>query len=175
LYQWEYTDGGATPALLRSYSGFPSTAFGNFSFDENYRYLAGLTVQAGPDAVELYEVSDLDRGPMLVDVSLFTPDNIQTVGYGNVYINRNRVFALNPNNGLVAFSFAPKLSVRTEGGNVIISWPTTLAEYGDYVLKATDEPARTGGSIVAHTLVGNEYQATVSAAAAKQFYYLVKE
>lgn len=175
LYQWEYTEGGTTPALLRSYSGFPSTAFGNFSFDENYRYLAGLTVQTGPDAVEFYEVSDLDRGPMLVDVSLFTPDNIQTVGYGNVYINRNRVFALNPNNGLVAFSFAPKLSVRVEGGNVIVSWPTTLAEYGDYALKATDEPALSGGSTVAHTLVGNEYQATVPTASARKFYYLVKE
>jgi hypothetical protein len=175
LYQWEYTNDVTTPVLLRSYSGFPSSAFGNFSFNEDYRYLAGLTVQPGPDAVELYEVSDLDRGPMLVDIALFTPDNIQTVGYGNVYLNRSRVFALNPNNGLVAFSFAPKLSVRAEAGNVIVSWPTTLTDYADYVLKATDEPALSGGTTVAHTLVGNQYQATVPAAGAKKFYYLVKE
>lgn len=173
LYQWSYT--GATNApLLRSYSGFPSSAFGNFGFNENYRYLAGLTVQTGPDAVELYDVSDLERGPMLVDIGLFTPDNAQTVGYGNVCISRSRVFALNPNNGLVAFSFAPKLSIRAAGTDVIVSWPNTLAEYGDYVLKATDEPSLTGGVTIAHTLQGNEYQATISPASARKFYYLVK-
>lgn len=175
LYQWEFTNGVTTPALLRTYSDLPSGAFGNFSFNEDYRYLAGLTVQSGPDVVELYEISDLDRGPMLVDIGSFTPDNIQSVGYGNVHINRNRVFALNPNNGLVAFSFAPQLKVRIEAGAVVVSWPNTLTEYGEFVLKATDEPALTGGTTVAHTLVGNEYRATIPTSAGKQFYYLIKE
>jgi hypothetical protein len=174
LYQWAYTNGATNAAVLRSYSGFPSPAFGNFSFNEDYRYLAGLTVQTGPDAVELYDVANLDRGPMLVDVALFTPDNTQTVGYGNVLVSRNRVFALNPNNGVAAFSFAPKLTIVPEGANVRISWPTTLVEYGDYVLKATDVPTLSGGTTIAHTLEGNEYQATVPASEVRKFYYLVR-
>ncbi|HEX5218385.1 MAG TPA: immunoglobulin domain-containing protein, partial [Verrucomicrobiae bacterium] len=174
LYQWAYTTGATNATLLRSYSGFPSSAFGNFSFDSKYRYLAGLTVQTGPDAVELYDISDLDRGPMLIDIGLFTSDNTQTVGYGNVHISHSRVFALNPNNGLVAFTFVPRLSIRNEGANVVISWPNTLAEYGEYVLKGTDEPTLTGGETVPHTLQGNEYQATVSPAASRKFYYLIK-
>ena len=174
LFQWSYTTGATNATVLRSYSGFPSSGFGNFSFDSKYRYLAGLTVQAGPDAVELYDVSDLSRGPMLVDTGLFTSDNTQTVGYGNVYVSRDRVFALNPNNGLVAFTFAPKLTIRNEGANIVISWPNTLTEYGDYVLKGTDEPTLTGGDTIAHTLQGNEYRATVSPVAARKFYYLVK-
>jgi hypothetical protein len=175
LYQWAYTNGATNAAVLRTYSGFPSSTFGNFSFNEDYRYMAGLTVQTGPDAVELYDVADLDRGPMLVDIALFTPDNTQTVGYGNVFISRDRLFALNPNNGLAAFSFAPRLSIRSEAGNVVISWPTTLVEYGDYVLKATDSPALTGGTTIAHTVQGNVYQATVPASATQKFYYLIKE
>lgn len=174
LYQWAYTPGATNAAVLRSYSGFPSSTFGNFSFSEDYRCMAGLTVQTGPDAVELYDVADLDRGPMLVDLALFTPDNAQTVGYGNVLVSRNRVFALNPNNGVAAFSFAPKLSIRTEGGNLIITWPTTLAEYADYVLKATDTPALSGGTTVTHTLQDNEYRATITASEVRKFYYLVK-
>jgi hypothetical protein len=133
LIQWEYTPGATAAPVLRTYTGFPEGNFGNFSFSSDHRYMAGLTIQAGADAVELYDISDLARGPMLIDSDLFPVDSPQTVGYGNVYIANNRVFALNPNNGVVAFSIpaqAPVLEITRNGQAVVLSWPASAQGYG---------------------------------------------
>jgi Concanavalin A-like lectin/glucanases superfamily/Immunoglobulin I-set domain len=178
LYQWQLNLAQSNAPLVRTYTGFPSSTFGNFSFSEDGRYMAGLTtISTGPDAVELYDISDLARGPMLVDVGLFPVDNIQTVNQGNVYIARNRVFALNPNNGLVAFSFslpggnAPTVGVRRSGNSLIIFWPSSVT---GYMLEATDSLSTPNWTTITSQVQGNENQAVVSPSGGSKFYRLKK-
>jgi len=175
LHQWAYQAGSTNAPLIRTYSGNPGEAIEQIGFDETYDHFAGFTVQSGPDQVELYDISDLFRGPMLVDVSPFASDNPQTVGYGNVLISRNRVFVLNPNNGVLALTYAPRLSIRSEGANVIVSWPRTLPDYANYTLKVADTVLLADAETVAHSAGAESYQATVQAGESQRFFFLTKE
>lgn len=176
LIQWQLNSPYTNAPLVRSFTGngFPSSGFQNFSFSEDNRYMAGIVVQTGADAVELYDVSDLDRGPLLVDTGLFPVDNTQGVNYGNVFVTKNRVIALNPNNGIVAFALPstdPEIGVRRTGSNLTIFW---AASHSGYLLEGSDSLTTPNWTVIPHTTVGAENQATVTTSGASKFYRLKK-
>ena len=124
--------------------------------------------------MELYDASNPDGAPVLLDSVLFASANEHTVNYGNVLISSNRVFALEPNNGVVAFYIQPPapaavLQINRTGNQIVLTWSTALT---GYVLEATATLPATTWTIVPHEVVGNQNTATVPTTSARQFFRL---
>jgi hypothetical protein len=180
LYLWDLNVSGQTAQMKRAYPDYPGDTFMNFSFSDDRRYLAGLKLQPGPDAVELYDVSNLSVEPVLLDSATFATDNDHTVNYGNVIIATNRVFALNPNNGLMAFSITapdpdprPVLTI-SKPGNLLLSWPATMR---GFVLESTPSLDSPSWTVVPHQTQteGDLNAATVEPAGNPRFFRLRRE
>lgn len=174
LYQWDLDLTALSATMRTNYLEFPGNSFMNFGFSEDREYMAGLNVQAGPDAVELYSMTNAASGPVLLDAAHFTADNTHSVGYGNVIISSNRVFALNPNNGIAAFRIGtpstenPSLTISGDE-NIVISWPAT---FEGFVLEATTDLVGGTWSTVAHQTVGGQNTVTVEADQPRRFFRL---
>lgn len=65
--------------------------------------LAGIAVET-PDSLRLYRVADLPNPPTLVEQELFPTDNPNANGTGSADFGGGRLYALNSNNGLLAFT-----------------------------------------------------------------------
>lgn len=173
LTQWALNPEANSASIVQSFAEFPRDGFANFSFSADGKYLAGLVVQDGPDAVEVYDVSDPSRAPILLDSGLFTSDNPHTVGYGNVYVIGSRVYALNPNNGLIAFEVAtstpPSVAISQSGADVRLAWP---ADLDNYELVSSPSLVAPTWTVVPHLTVGNENVATQPATGNSMFYRL---
>jgi len=64
--------------------------------------LAGIEI-ATPDNLKIYDLSNPDQAPALIIEKLFPTDNANGNNVGAVSFGPNRLFALNTNNGLLAF------------------------------------------------------------------------
>ena len=174
LYQWSLDSVGQTAVVQRAKLDFPGGTFSNFSFNEDRRYLAGLVIQPGADAVELYDASNPDGAPVLLDSVLFASANEHTVNYGNVLISSNRVFALEPNNGVVAFYITPPapqavLQINRTGNQIVLTWSSALT---GYILEAANTLPATTWTTVPHEVIGNQNTATLQTSGARQFFRL---
>jgi hypothetical protein len=69
--------------------------------------LAGINLLAGTDEVRLYDVTD-PANPVLLDTELFPVNNTNSNGIGALDWGNGMLFALNPNNGLMAFTVVPE-------------------------------------------------------------------
>ncbi|MGV3774570.1 MAG: LamG-like jellyroll fold domain-containing protein [Verrucomicrobiales bacterium] len=162
--------------LKRSFLDFPGEYFSNFSFSEDGQYLAGLVVTpTGPDAIEIYDVSNLDRNPILLDRASFTADNLNGVFGGNVLFAGDMLVALSSNNGIIAFELpgtntdAPELSISRDGNNVTITWP---AAAGGFALESAETVDAETWTVVLSTEVGEVRSATVPATGNARFFRL---
>ncbi len=83
------------------------------------------------------------------------------------------MYALDSNNGLVAYRLEPVLQITNAPPNVVLAWSS---EVSGYTLVATPSltPPITWTNVSAGTLVGNQYFVTNSAGAATLFYRLQK-
>jgi hypothetical protein len=123
----------------------PSLTLGGVFVDESRHLLAGVdfvgstTAPLAPDAVALYDISD-PSSPMLLGRYNFP---INEVANANVIcqtvIAGSRVYALDANNGLVAFNINPptsslQLSISSAGSNVSLTWANSNA-----VIQATSK------------------------------------
>ena len=174
LYQWNLESLNQIAMVQRAKLDFPGGTFSNFSFSEDRRYLAGLVIQPGADALELYDFTNPDGDPVLLDSVPFPTANEHTVFYGNVLISSNRVFALEPNNGVVAFYIHPPppaavLRIDRTANQIVLTWSSALT---GYVLEATDTLPATIWATVPHEVVGNENRATLPTSRARQFFRL---
>ena len=64
--------------------------------------LAGIDI-ATPDNLKIYDLSNPDQAPTLIIEKLFPTDNANGNNVGAVSFGPNRLYALNTNNGLMAF------------------------------------------------------------------------
>jgi hypothetical protein len=99
----------------------------------NQKFLAGTSLDVS-DNVRLYDISDLNGGPVLRDQEVFATLNVNNVvgGTGATTSGGNYVFALDSNNGLKAFLIntnyvAPLANFRITGvteqsGSVVLAW-----------------------------------------------------
>ncbi|MEW6156518.1 MAG: immunoglobulin domain-containing protein, partial [Verrucomicrobiota bacterium] len=90
---------------LAAHTGFPAS-LGQVALDRSRNLLAGInyaTSTSVPDTLDLYEVSDLSD-PLLVGSYRFPVNHINNNNFiGRVLFAGDRVYALNGNNGMVAF------------------------------------------------------------------------
>lgn len=145
--------------------------------DTGANLLAGINVTAeGPDSVELYDLSN-PATARLLDTAEIPADNPNTVIGGNAAFGENNMlFALDTNNGLIAYRITrlvieePELSISQEEGQVVISWP---ASAGSFVLEASPAIGPDAEwTTVAHETVGDENRYVTTAEEATQFFRL---
>jgi hypothetical protein len=91
--------------------------------------LAGIGTSDTPDSLRLYDVSDLTQPPVWLDTEFFETDNENLNGTGAVAVGCGRVYALDSNNGLVAFSVTPELGFAVNGSTLTLTWPCGFRLY----------------------------------------------
>jgi hypothetical protein len=141
--------------------------------------LAGITLET-PDTVRLYNLAGLPNAPVLVDQEVFPSDNANGNGTGSADFGGGRLFALDTNNGLVAFNLntnalsGPKgailsSSARAGGGGFAFTLGGTAGS--TYVIEATAD-FRTWLPISTNTIAaGGTVQVTDAGAAQSRRFY----
>lgn len=110
--------GGASPQPLRHVQfdpatgagtvlhEFPSSQFpatiGQVDVNGASNILAAIAIET-PDNVKVYDISDLSAPPVLIDAENFPADNANGNAVGSVVATGDLIFALDTNNGLVAY------------------------------------------------------------------------
>jgi hypothetical protein len=171
---------GPSSTVVSNFANFPAS-LGPVAMDFSRNLLAGIDFASStnvPDAVALYDVSDLEN-PLLIARYNF-PTNQQPNGnfIGQVLFAGDRVWAVDGNNGVMAFTivspWGPPVSVGRSGSNVLISWDTTASPFrlqksatlapGSWVNVSTIPDVQSGRNIV-----------TEDASTGTQFYRLCKD
>lgn len=132
-----YDPATGSVTLARSYAAAQiPTAVAHLAIDTARSLLAGTALET-PDNLLLYSIADLDN-PVLLDQELFPIDNPNVNGTGAIAFGSNRVFALDSNHGLFAYTIDLTPRVRTtvaariEGANVVV----TVADPGTYDIES---------------------------------------
>jgi hypothetical protein len=171
--------GTASIIAVSNYNNFPAS-LGPVAVDLTRNLVAGIDFSASPDSpdtLDLYDVSNFND-PLLVARYPF-PTNSQLNGnfIGQVIFAGDRVYAVDGNNGMVAFTIvapaAAELTITRSGADVVLSW---LASANGYVLQGTASlsPATWATVSGTPTLIGNTYSLTESAATGNKFYRLCR-
>lgn len=137
-----YDPATGTATLARTYPAAQiPTAVAHLGFDPAKGLLAGTALET-PDNLLLYSLADIDN-PALLDQELFPVDNANVNGTGSIAFGGNRVFVLDSNNGLHAYSINLNPAVRTtasasvSGANIVIR----VADPGTYDIESATNPA----------------------------------
>lgn len=103
LHQVAFDPAGGTATLVKS---FPTAqvpgAVTLLAYDAAEKWLAGVALET-PDNVQLYDLADLEN-PTLVDQELILADKANPNGTGAADFGGGRLFVLNSNNGVLAFT-----------------------------------------------------------------------
>lgn len=169
-----------TSSVVTNYENWPST-LGPVAVDTARNLVIGIEFSAtptAPDTVNLYDISDFNA-PLLIRKYPFPENQRGNANFiGRVLIAGNRVFAINGNNGLVAFTIVPPggarpiLTIMRSGSDVMLSWP---ASANDYVLQGTPSLSNpTWASVGTPTPSGNQLTVTDNASSGNKFYRLCR-
>ncbi len=84
-----------------------------------------------PQNVPIYDLTT-PNGPdltTLVDREIFAVNNVNGNGTGAVAFDvaGGRIFALNSNNGMLALTYAGRLSIARGVGEQVLTWPTAVS------------------------------------------------
>ncbi len=146
LYHIEIDLGNGTASVLQIYTNLPSLA--PIGVDPVNNYLAGVSI-ASPDALRLFGLNNLAAGPTPLDTEYFQTDNAWSASAsGAVTFGLDRVYALNPNNGIIALQIPPRLWMTTTNNVMWLRWdgaatlqsaPSAMGTYED--MTGTSSPA----------------------------------
>jgi hypothetical protein len=159
-----------------AYGNFPQT-LGALAVDSNRKLGIGIDYTSITVArVVLYDLSN-PNAPMLLSVTPF-PSAPQGNGnfIGKIILSGNKVFALNANNGLMAFTIMdpvgrPSLAINQAGANAVLSWGTN---HVGWTLQSTPGLSPTAwGNVGAPTVVGPTFFVT-NAMSSAAFYRLAQ-
>jgi len=119
----------ATTAQTFSATVFPP-ACGPFALDAANNLLAAIILGDGADRLNLYDLFNSNTSPALLASWTLPGGTDNNFGLGAVAFGGNRVYALDTNNGLLAFKIffpggATTLSAARAGDNVALSWPAS--------------------------------------------------
>ncbi|HSU56227.1 MAG TPA: immunoglobulin domain-containing protein [Candidatus Dormibacteraeota bacterium] len=176
LQEFAFNLGTQTSSLVTNYSNFGNTV-GPVALDLSRNIAAAINFKGSltntPDAVDLYELSNPNLPLLVAQYSFPTNQQSNPNFIGQVLFAGSKVWALDANNGLMAFSvLGPKLSITPSGNNVIISWTTNL---GSLTLQSSPSLSSQAWSTVGGaSIVGNQYQVSTPAAGTSLFYRLSK-
>jgi hypothetical protein len=139
---------------------FPTT-LGGVAIDESRDLAIGVDFVGNantPDAVALYEISDLST-PMLINRYNYPANQLGNANFiSQTVIAGNRVFSLNGNNGIVAFTLVPNLRIDVSSPNLVLSWENLAG----FTLQATPSLSGTPTwtNVSSGTLVSGRYYQT---------------
>jgi hypothetical protein len=168
---------------LTNYPNFPGT-LGPVAVDPSRNLVAGINFSAAPnagasvpDTLDLYDVSDFNN-PLIIAKYNF-PANKRPNGnaIGQVIFAGNRIFAVNGNNGVVAFTIvppggtSPTLTITRSGSDVVLSWPASASGFG--LQKTTSLSGGTWQNVTTAVVpMGDQNTVTESASTGAAFYRL---
>ncbi len=135
LVEFDLTTG--TGAVIFSATNVPPGSFRFISTDPENKWLAGvMRVASGlPENVRLYDIADFTNAIVLADQELYPVANntafLNGAGSGSTAFGGDFLFALNSNNGLMAFrinsgvALAPfSITSSATTDSIILSWPS---------------------------------------------------
>ncbi len=173
LYHFGFDLTTATATVLESFdSSLFDQTVNPIGIEPGHNLLAGVSI-ATPDTFRLYDISQLSptAGPVLLQ-SVKTPtDNANTLFRGALDFGDGMLFALDTNNGMSAFAL-PFLNVRLAGGNVVVSWASTLV--GFTLQSCPNVSSGIWTPVTGATLSGGRYSVTNAPAGTALFYRLAK-
>jgi hypothetical protein len=183
---WEKHRGGAlnyasydlaaySSAIITNYTGFPSS-LGVSGFSFSYKLLCGINFldnTNAPDTLDLFDISDPTLPTLIARYSFPANSQGNANRCGRVIFAGDRVFALDANNGFLAFVVVPRLTITPVGGDVVLSWPTNVPGYTLYSNPSVTSPL-SWTSLGTGTVVGTDYAVTNTVGAGPLFYRLQK-
>ncbi len=164
---------GSSP--VTNYNNFPST-LGVCGFNFSLNLLCGINFKdtAGmPDTLDLFDISDPSLPVYLASYDFPTNYQANQNRCGRVIFAGDRVFALDANNGFLAFTVVPRLTLTPLGGDVVLSWPTNFTGYTLTASPSLSSPTMFT-NVSTGTIVGTQYTVTQTPSAASLFYRLKK-
>ena len=179
LQLYAYDLSTQTGTLLSNYTGLPAS-IGPVALDVSRSLLAGINIAGvstnAPDTLALYDITDLSA-PLLIATYNFPSNALPNKNMvGQVLFAGNRVYALDGNNGIVAFSIVapakPELNVGLSGSDVILSWPNSFSGYTLYSASVVTGPFTNPEG--AGTAIGNSYWVTNTLSGTQKYYRLQK-
>ncbi len=139
-------------------------------------FVGSTTAPLKPDAVALYDISELSS-PMLLARYNFPANQFPNANYiGQTVIANHRVYALDGNNGMVAFNVYPPvnqttnlmwLSITPAGTNVALSW-------GNWAAVLQSKPSFDPTNIWADLTTFGQTNSLQPIAGGSQFYRLIE-
>ncbi len=172
----QFNLGSQLASTLNVFSQFPSTMAG-MTLDSTLPLAAGVDFVGAtnaPDAVAFFEVSDFNA-PLLIGRYSYPTNQYPNANFiGQTVFAGNRIFALDGNNGLMAFVIhAPPVGITQAGNNVVISWTTNIVGM-NLVSAPSLTPPIAWSNEGAGTISGSQYVVTNSIGAGSKFYRLQK-
>lgn len=127
-----------------------------------------------PNTVDLYDYSNPTEPLFITSYNFPVNQQPNGNGCGRIIFSGDRVYALDSNNGLVAFRLVPVLHIATDGaGNAILSWSADTPGYTLMAGSSLQTP-NTWTSLGTGAQVGNQYFVTNAISAGDLFYQLKK-
>jgi hypothetical protein len=133
-----YDPATQSSSVITNYESFPNS-LGPVALDLSRNLLAGINFSAdtnAPDTLDLYDISDFNRPLRIANYNFPTSSQPNGNFIGQVVFAGNRVFAVDGNNGIVAFTLvppeateAPTLSIARSGADVVLSWPSSATGF----------------------------------------------
>ncbi|MBI2947297.1 MAG: DUF4623 domain-containing protein, partial [Verrucomicrobia bacterium] len=105
LIDFDLAAGTGTTRVTLGVNDVPVSASA-IGVDPTNNLLAAVAVE-NPDNLRLYNVASLPNPPSMVDQELFPTDNANANATGSVDFGGGRLYAMNSNNGLMAFTVNP--------------------------------------------------------------------
>ena len=186
LVQYDLTAGTGTILMTYTTDQVASTMT-TVAYNDNLKFLGGMARDYQQNVL-LYEVTDLDYGPVLLDQEVFPTYNPSIEANGALDFGGNTyLFALDENNGVMAFRIDPSyqppvthfkfLSATASGSDVILTWQarsgtTYQVQYADSVVGTPRTNWTNLGSVVA---TGSTASFTNSAAGNGRFYQVIAQ
>ena len=141
LYYMSYDVNAGTATTLNVWSAtnFPATV-SQLNFLPGSNWLAGLDTRAGADFVRIYSVTNLAGPPSLQDRATWVTNNNNATFSGAVVLTTNNIlYALDGDNGLMAFSVGsastnplpPSITLQPAGRTAVIGSNVTLNAAAD--------------------------------------------
>ncbi len=168
-----YDLAGFTSAIITNYGNFPST-LGVCGFNFSLNLLCGINFPDNtnaPDTLDLFDISDPSLPVFVASYNFPTNSQANANRCGRVVFAGDRVFALDANNGFLAFTVVPRLTITPSGGDVLLSWPTNFTGYTLTAAPSLSSPI-TFTNVSTGIVVGTQYVVTNTPSAASLFYRL---
>ena len=149
LRQVTYDAVNGVGGVINDYSAFPTTETA-IGVDNANGYIAAIGVLEFPQSLPIYDLS-ASGGPSLnslVDREFFPASNANGNSTGAVAVDvaGGRIFALDSNSGIIALSYAGKVSIAKAAGQQIVTWPTASS-----VLQSSTNVAGTYADVLGDT------------------------